>query len=244
MNLDHDLIPFLDLTSLNDNDTDDVIEQLCKRAKTPHGNVAVVCVYPQFLPVAHAALKNTPIKIATVANFPLGNDHVNGVLKSIEQSIKGHADEIDVVMPYHAFLTGDTAIVEKFILACKEMCGEKIILKVILETGALKTDDLIYTASRLVIENGADFIKTSTGKVAVNATLEAAKVMLAAIKDSGRNVGFKAAGGIRTSEQATRYVTLAEEILGENWLTPQTFRLGASSLLDDILRKNTAEGWA
>lgn len=238
MNLDLDLIPFLDLTSLNDNDNDDVIQQLCKRATTPHGSVAAVCVYPQFLPVAYAALKNTHIKIATVANFPLGNDHVNAALKSIEQSIKDHADEIDVVMPYHAFLAGDTAIVEKFILACKEMCGEKIILKVILETGALKTDDLIYTASRLVIENGADFIKTSTGKVAVNATPEAAKAMLSAIKDSGRNVGFKAAGGIRTSEQATRYVMLAEEIMGEGWLTPENFRLGASSLLDDILRKN------
>lgn len=229
------LISLLDLTSLNDNDDENVIQTLCQRATTPQSNVAAVCIYPQFVSTAYNFLKNTGIKIATVANFPNGNDHLNATLKSIEHSIAAHADEIDVVMPYHAFMAGDTALIEKFILACKEMCGTAVTLKVILETGALEKSDLIYSASRLVIENGADFVKTSTGKVEVNATLEAAAYILLAIKDAGRPVGFKAAGGIRTLQQAHSYLYLAESIMGKDWINAQTLRLGASSLLDVVL---------
>jgi len=230
------LISLLDLTSLNDDDNISVIQNLCQRASTTVGHVAAVCLYPEFVAIAKAALKNTSIKIATVANFPDGNDHLTPAIKSIEQAIQAGANEIDLVMPYHAFLAGNTAIVEKFVYACKEVCSQAITLKVILETGVFPSVDLIYTASRLVIESGADFIKTSTGKSQVNATLEAAIYILLAIKDSGRKIGFKAAGGIRTYAQAISYIKLAELIMGEDWVSSKTFRLGASSLLDTILQ--------
>jgi deoxyribose-phosphate aldolase len=229
------LISLLDLTSLNADDTVDSTQQLCQKAVTAYGNVAAICIYPQFLTTASEALRNNKVKLATVVNFPDGNDHLHPALKTIEQAINHGANEIDLVMPYHAFLAGDTAMVEKFVLACKEMCGANIILKVILETGALQESHLIYTASRLAIENGADFLKTSTGKIAINATLEAAAYMLLAIKDSGKQVGFKASGGIRTPEQAMQYVNLAELIMGKDWAQPSTLRLGASSLIDALV---------
>jgi deoxyribose-phosphate aldolase len=229
------IISLLGLTSLNDNDTEAAIIKLCERAKTPIGNVAAVCIYSQFISTAHHALLNKNIKIATVANFPHGNNPIETVITEITSAINNGANEIDVVMPYQIYLKSEREIIEKFVTQCKQACGKTILLKVILETGALQDPKLIYQASRAAIDGGADFIKTSTGKIAVHATLEAAAIMLQTIKDSGTNVGFKAAGGIRTMQQAVGYLYLAETIMSKNWLKPTHFRLGASILLDDLL---------
>jgi len=234
-NLAARVIPLIDLTSLNDNDTEQSVLQLCAKSKTSLGNVAAVCIYPQFVKTAKNALQSSNIKIATVANFPYGNDDHTSALNSIKQSIADGADEIDVVMPYQTFLAGDKNTVHEFIHACKQVCGTHIILKVILETGAIQKTSLIKEATEIAIEAGANFIKTSTGKIPVGATLEAAATILLTIKQTGRSVGFKASGGVRTAEQAAQYLHLAELILGKDWISPQSFRIGASGLLDILL---------
>lgn len=226
-------IPLLDLTSLNDTDNDSVITQLCTQALTPLGSVVAVCVYPQFVKLAKHLLNNTQVRIATVANFPAGEFDIDATLITIAQALKDGADEIDVVMPYRTYLAGDQTMLEPFVKVCKQTCGDAT-LKVILETGALQQAEVIYAASCAAIAGGADFLKTSTGKVAVGATLEAAAVMLWAIKESGQKVGFKAAGGVRTVEQAAEYMQLAELMMGANWISPKTFRLGTSSLLEKL----------
>lgn len=233
------IISLIDLTSLNDSDTEETITALCQKANTALGSVAAVCVYPQFVKLAKSKLQNTPVKIATVANFPHGKDSLENVLSSIQQSIQDGADEIDVVFPYEKFLQGEVEFVVDFIRACKKICGKEILLKVILETGALKDSQIISAASVNALKAGADFIKTSTGKTAAGATPEAATVMLVAIKEMTeelhRSFGFKASGGVRTIEQAKQYLTLADKIMGPDWVTPKTFRLGASQLLDVVL---------
>lgn len=235
------IIPLLDLTSLNETDKETTIKQLCARAFTPIGNVAAICIYPQFISIAQQALFRGNTQIATVANFPEGSNDLADTTLTIEDAINDGAHEIDVVMPYQAYLKGDHTFVESFIRQCKEACGTTVILKVILETGALSDVKTIYNASRLVIENGADFIKTSTGKINIGATLTAATVMLQAIKDSNCSVGFKAAGGVRTIEDAAGYLHLAETIMGKEWITPQHFRIGASTLLEKLLEFNNKQ---
>lgn len=226
------IIPLLDLTSLNVDDNEQTIQQLYTRAKTELGDVAAVCVYPQFVKLSKEMLAKTAIKIATVANFPEGNNHLSAVIKTIEKAIEQGAQEIDVVIPYHVFLQGDETSVQAFIFACKEMCGKNILLKAILETGALRQSDLIYKASRLCIDSGADFLKTSTGKINIGATLEAAAHILLAIIDSNAAVGLKVSGGIRTTAQANSYLKLAELMINKEWITANHFRIGASSLLN------------
>jgi len=228
-------IPLLDLTSLNSSDTDASITELCQKALRLSEKVAAVCVYPQFVKLIKQQLANSGIKICTVANFPEGSTDIEATVKTIFANAVNGADEIDVVMPYSAFLTGETSVVQTFVKVCKQACGPHITLKVILETGALVNPEQIYQASCAAIAGGADFIKTSTGKVDINATLPAAAAMLTAIKDTGGSVGFKAAGGIRTAQQALGYLYLGEQIMGNDWITPGHFRLGASSLLDDLL---------
>ncbi|MDF2866596.1 MAG: 2-deoxyribose-5-phosphate aldolase [Gammaproteobacteria bacterium] len=231
------IISVIDLTSLNDTDDKAAIDALCTKALTPLGQVAAVCVYPQFVQQAKTKLLNTNIKVATVANFPQGNATQQVVLAEIGQAVASGADEVDVVIPYQAYLANRAESVEFFLRNCKQACGHAK-LKVILETGALQAAELIANACQDAIQAGADFLKTSTGKVAVGATLEAAAVMLLAIKNArseGKSVGFKASGGIRTPEQAVSYISLAELILGENWLSSATFRFGASGLLDALL---------
>lgn len=229
------IISLIDLTSLNDNDTEQSILQLCAKATTTLGNVAAVCVYPQFVKTANSALQNTSIKIATVANFPHGNDDHASVLNSIKQSITDGANEIDVVMPYQTFLAGDKNTVHEFLQACKQICGAHIPLKVILETGAIQDAALINEATKVAIEAGADFIKTSTGKIPIGATLEAATAILLAIKHTERHVGLKVSGGVRTAEQAIQYLHLAELMMGQDWISPKNFRIGASGLVDVLL---------
>ena len=158
------------------------------------------------------------------------------------------ADEVDVVFPYKALIEGDESVGYDLVKACKEVCGDTL-LKVIIESGELKTPERIKRASEIAIEAGADFIKTSTGKVPVNATLEAAEVMLNVIKEKNPNIGFKAAGGVKDAQTAKAYLDLAREILGEDWVTPGHFRFGASSLLNNLLAelgladKKSTEGY-
>jgi deoxyribose-phosphate aldolase len=231
-------LSLMDLTSLNENDTDAVIEALCVQANTPEGTPAALCVYPQFITTAKAKLANlglSQVKIATVTNFPDGSSDIGRAVSETQQAVLDGADEVDVVFPYQALMAGDTDTGLELVKQCKAACGDKVILKVIIESGVLATPALINQASTIAIQAGADFIKTSTGKVPVNATLEAANIMLTAIKESQKAVGFKAAGGVRSAEEAEEYLSLARRIMGDNWLSPATFRFGASSLLGSLL---------
>lgn len=223
------LTKFIDLTTLSDNDTHESVKQLCEKALALPQKVAAICVYPQFIDTVKQSLANSDIKICTVANFPEGSTDIDKTVKTIFNAMVKGIDEIDIVMPYHAYLTGEN-LIEPFVKICKQACGSKVILKIILETGALQTAEKIQAASKAAIAGGADFIKTSTGKFAVNATLEGSEIMLTVIKDSGKNIGFKAAGGIRTAEQAKAFVALAEKIMGSEWVTPENFRIGTSTL--------------
>ncbi len=234
------MLALLDLTSLNDDDSDATIRALCRRAVTDFGNVAAVCVYPRFAMLARHALNGPGVRVATVANFPDGAPDVEAAVQETRAAIADGADEVDVVFPYRALLSGDSLLGRELVAACKVACGERGRLKVILETGALADRQMIADACRLAIAGNADFLKTSTGKRQPGATPEAAEVMLAAIADAqreGRRVGFKAAGGVRTAAQAATYLSLADRMLGADWATPDTFRFGASALIDDLLRQ-------
>ena len=235
----HRALQLMDLTTLNDNDTDASVIALCHQAKSPAGHTAAVCVYPRFVPVARKTLKEigaVDIKIATVTNFPHGNDDIGIAVAETKAAVAYGADEVDVVFPYRALMAGNQEIGFELVKACKAACGDDVMLKVIIESGELKTPELIRAASEIAIAAGADFIKTSTGKVAVNATPEAAKIMLEVIKEKNPAVGFKAAGGVKNAEQAADYLALAESVLGENWVSAKTFRFGASSLLGSLLQ--------
>ena len=231
-------ITLMDLTTLNDDDTDQKVIQLCRNAKTQSGNTAAVCIYPRFIPIARKTLKEmgaTDVKIATVTNFPHGNDDLDIACAETKAAVAYGADEVDVVFPYQALIKGNEQIGFDLVAGCKAICGEDVVLKVIIESGELKTDKLISLASKISIDAGADFIKTSTGKVPVNATLEASKTMLEAIKESGKPVGFKAAGGVKNAQVAGDYIQLARNIMGDNWVNSAHFRFGASSLLGSLL---------
>ena len=229
-------LSLLDLTNLKDDCTEAQIATLCARAQTPFGNSAAICIWPRFVAQARGLLgPDHPVKIATVVNFPAGDMEIADVAAEAREAIADGADEIDLVIPYRAFLAGNEQAVTDMVAAIRAECTGATQLKVILETGELKDMALIRRASELAIEAGADFIKTSTGKVSVNATLEAADTMLRVIRESGRKVGFKPAGGIGSVADAALYLRLAETIMTEDWAMPSTFRFGASGLLDDIL---------
>lgn len=229
-------LSLLDLTNLKEDCTPQQIAALCQRAHTEFGNTAAICIWPRFVAQARAAFgKDHTIRIATVVNFPSGDLDVATVVAETEVAIRDGADEIDLVIPYRRFIAGDETAVSDMVAAVRKACATPVLLKVILETGELKDKALIRRASEIAIAEGADFIKTSTGKVAVNATLEAADIMLQAIRDSKQKVGFKPAGGIGTVGDATLYLRLAETIMAPNWAMPSTFRFGASGLLDDVL---------
>jgi deoxyribose-phosphate aldolase len=225
----------LDLTDLTDNCTDQAIDSLCAKAIDPRGPVAAVCVWPQFVVRAREALRGSPVRIATVVNFPAGGEDVGRVTDDVQEALADGANEIDLVLPYEALRRGDVKIATEMVEAVREMTNQGRLLKVILETGELKEPGLIEKASRLAIEDGADFIKTSTGKTPVSATPEAAEIMLNAIKASGRPVGLKPSGGIRTVADAKIYLDLADRIMGPDWAKPGTFRIGASSVYDALI---------
>ncbi|MCQ8879772.1 deoxyribose-phosphate aldolase [Pseudoalteromonas shioyasakiensis] len=230
-------VQLMDLTSLNDDDTTATIETLINSIEPKLGIPAAICVYSEFVDDAKVFLGERQlnhVKVATVTNFPRGSNSLSDVINETLIAIERGADEIDLVLPYQALMAGDHELALKYVEASKECCPEHVKLKVIIESGELKTPELIAQATQIAINGGADFVKTSTGKVAVNATLQATKIMLSAIKGSGKLVGFKAAGGVKTVEQADEYLTIAENIMGGDYLRPQTFRFGASSLLADV----------
>lgn len=232
-------LKLMDLTTLNDDDTDAKVIQLCHDAKTAVGNTAAICIYPRFIPIAKKTLREqgTPeVRIATVTNFPHGNDDIDIAVAETKAAVAYGADEVDVVFPYRALIAGDDKVGFELVKQCKAACGD-VLLKVIIETGELKEEALIKKASQICIEAGADFIKTSTGKVPVNATPEYARMMLEVIRDMkvADSVGFKPAGGVRTAEDAAQYLAMADDILGDNWVDARHYRFGASSLLTNLL---------
>jgi deoxyribose-phosphate aldolase len=227
------VLPLLDLTSLNEADTDADIERLCRRA-IEYGTAAV-CIGPRFVPLAHGLLRRSGTRLATVANFPHGSDDIARAAEECAAAVAAGADEVDVVAPIEAIRGGDIGMVSELVTACRAAASETT-LKVILETGVLGEPSLITGAARAAVMAGCDFLKTSTGKTPVGATLEAAAVMLAVIEEADGKVGLKVAGGIRTIEDAAAYLKLAAELIDPSWATPKTFRFGASTLLDDVLR--------
>jgi deoxyribose-phosphate aldolase len=225
----------LDLTDLSDTCTQSAIDALCAKAIDPHGPVAAICLWPQFVKRARERLAQSTVRIATVINFPSGNADVARVVDDTREALADGADEIDLVIPYTAFRNGDAAAASEMVSAVRDAVDGGRLLKVILETGELGDDGLIRQASELAINGGADFIKTSTGKTPVSATPEAARVMLETIKSSARPVGIKPSGGIRSLADAALYLNLADEIMGAGWATPRTFRIGASSVFDALV---------
>jgi deoxyribose-phosphate aldolase len=228
----------MDLTSLTDRETEEEIVNLCQQAQSPAGQTAAICIFPRFVPLAKKILKaqQTPhIKVATVTNFPHGNDDLAIALAETQAAVAYGADEIDLVFPYRALIQGNENIGFDMVKVCKKACGEIAKLKVIIESGELKSDKLIQKASEIAINAGADFIKTSTGKVPVNATPQAAQIMLEVIKNKNINVGFKAAGGVKNVEDAAIYLEIADRVLGTEWADTTHFRFGASSLLGSLL---------
>lgn len=225
----------LDFTNLDEDCDEQAIDDLARRAVTPHGMVAALCVYPKWVARALARRPSPAIRVATVANFPAGSTDVAAALRTTEEALAAGADEVDVVLPWRALLAGDLETPAELVRRSKALFPPGRLLKVILETGELKTDTAIATASRIALDEGADFLKTSTGKVRVNATPGAAQIMLEAIRECGRPAGFKASGGIRVTGEAEAYLGLAAMIMGEEWISPATFRFGASSLLADLL---------
>jgi deoxyribose-phosphate aldolase len=234
-----------DLTTLEGADTPGKVAALCAKGLRPLPGdasvppVAAICIYPALVPGAVAHLRGTGVHVASVATaFPSGQSFLDVKLAETREAVAAGADEVDMVIDRGAFLAGDIQRVYDEIVAIKEACGSAH-LKVILETGELGTYDSVRRASILAMAAGADFIKTSTGKVQPAATLPVSLVMMEAIRDfereTGRAVGFKAAGGIRTSKQAIAYLVVLWETLGQAWMTPERVRLGASSLLNDVL---------
>jgi len=238
-------ISMIDLTTLEGQDTPGKVRALCAKAMRPDPSdptvpsVAAICVYPDMVAVAKESLGTSGVRVASVATaFPSGRAAMDVKLADVGAAVRDGADEIDMVIDRGAFLSGRYKEVFDEIVAVKAACGAAH-LKVILETGELVTYDNVRRASWLAMLAGGDFIKTSTGKVAPAATLPVTLVMLEAVRDfrdaTGRQVGVKPAGGIRTSKDAIKYLVLVNETVGEDWLDPDWFRFGASSLLNDLL---------
>ena len=238
-------VAMMDLTTLEGKDTPGKVRQMCQKALLPLdkdpsiGPVAAVCVYPNLVPTAKKALAGSSVKVASVATaFPAGQSPLPVKLDDVRRAVDFGADEIDMVIDRGAMLAGDYRKVFDEIAATKDACGPAH-LKVILETGELGSLDVVRKASEIGIAAGGDFIKTSTGKIVPAATPQVTLVMLEAIRDhfmaTGRKVGMKPAGGIRTAKQALHYLVILKETLGDAWLTPDLFRFGASTLLNDVL---------
>jgi deoxyribose-phosphate aldolase len=234
----------MDLTTLEGKDTPGKVTTMCQKARWPHEapgtpSVAAVCVYPNMVPAAKRALEGSTVKVASVAtSFPSGLSPLPVKLDDTRRAVELGADEIDMVIDRGAMLGGEFGKVYDEIVAVKEACGPAH-LKVILETGELGTYDVVRKASQIAMVAGADFIKTSTGKIQPAATPPVTLVMLEAIRDyfyaTGKRIGMKPAGGIRTAKQALHYLVMVKETLGDAWLSADMFRFGASVLLNDVL---------
>lgn len=241
----------IDNTTLNGTDNEAHVEAFCRHTMEM-GQVAAVCVYPRFVSVARKTLEGSGIRVASVAGaFPHGQLPLHLKVEEVKYAIGEGADEIDMVLSRGALLAGEDNIVRDEVAVLKEACQGRT-LKVILETGELLTPEVspftshlspLWRASQLAIDGGADFIKTSTGKIGIGATLEAAEIMLNVInenvKKGKKKVGFKAAGGISTPEEALAYAELAKKILGDDYINNQTFRIGASRLTDRLFANLT-----
>lgn len=230
----HLLIACLDLTQLGTQDNELIIHSLCQKASTHH--VAAVCVLPAFVAQAKKTLATTSVRVATVINFPSGTASIKDVLAEITDALEQGADELDIVIPYQAYLaSGDVTLIKNFIASCKKLLSAQCI-KVILESGHEQyTAKLLTNAALASLEAGAQFLKTSTGKIAHGACLSDAATMLQAIQQfDDETRGFKASGGVRTYLHAAQYYLLAQKIMGKNWPNKNTFRLGASSLLEEL----------
>ena len=230
------ILSLLDLTSLNDDDTPAVIDALCSNATQSIGKVAAVCVYPQFVAQSRARLpESSGINVATVVNFPTGDEPLADVLTQTQKALADGANEIDLVFPYKALQQGNAA-------AGEEMCSQIATLvhrhsgslKVILETGALSPSQ-IAQAAQIAIAAGADFLKTSTGKIAHGASLEASAILLDQIAQAKQPVGLKISGGVRDIATAQAYIAQAAAKMGADWVQPENFRIGASSLLKELI---------
>ncbi|HVB84281.1 MAG TPA: deoxyribose-phosphate aldolase [Rhodanobacteraceae bacterium] len=226
------MLPLLDLTSLGEDDSPARIEALCAAARTPWGLPAAVCVYPEHIVTVRRAL--AAVRVATVVNFPDGGENPDRTVRETRRAIAAGADEIDLVFPFRALRRGDLHTGAELVRACRVACGPAVTLKLIVESGELTRPELIRQACEIGLGAGVDFLKTSTGKVPVNATPAAAVVMLDAIARAGGRCGFKVAGGVRTLTDAALYLGLAESALGASWISPEHFRIGASALFGEL----------
>ena len=239
----------LDLTSLNLDDTPETIDALCDRALSPAPGIdlhpAALCIYPAFVSQVRARVAGTGIAVAAVANFPLGTSPIDDVLSEVEQALADGADEIDVVLPFRAYLAGDHLAAGELVRRVAAVCHQTdparlpARLKVILETGVLHDSDVIKAAAAVAVANGADFLKTSTGKLEPAATPASAEALLEVIdaaQRAGQTIGLKVAGGVKTVDEAAIYLELADRHLKPDTAEPGNFRFGASGLLNDIVR--------
>jgi deoxyribose-phosphate aldolase len=222
----------VDLTRLERPDDAAAIDALAAKAVTDAGRVAALCVYPEWI----ERVLGPGVPVAAVANFPAGDDDPGRAAREAGEAVEAGAAEIDVVVPWRAFLAGDPTAIERTLVATRAAIGDGIGLKAILETGSLGGDAAVRGAGGQALAAGADFLKTSTGKVGPGASLEAARVLLEVVRDAGHGA-VKASGGIRTADQAAEYLALADEVMGAGWATPERFRIGASSLVDDLLAR-------
>lgn len=228
-------IALLDLTSLGDADTPEMIDALCRRAVTPVGAVAAVCVWPRFVAQARARLAGTAVRVATVANFPDGDGDGATAAREVADAVADGAQEVDVVLPWRRFQAGDAAYARAVLTASRAACGDNVLMKVIHESGAFADLGQLRDAADLALDCGADFLKTSTGKREPGATLAAGAVFCDAIQAAPRgDGGIKASGGVRTAAQAAAWLDLVEQRMGAGWARPERFRFGASALLDAL----------
>jgi deoxyribose-phosphate aldolase len=225
-------LTMVDLTRLERPDDAAAIDALAARAIGPAGTVAAICVYPEWI----ERVIGTGVPVAAVANFPAGADDPDLAAREAAGAVQAGATEVDVVVPWRAFAAGDTSAIERTVGAARAAAGDGVGLKAILETGSVGDADAIRDAGRRALGAGADFLKTSTGKVGPGASPDAVRVLLEVVREAGHGA-VKASGGIRRTEEAARYLALADEVMGPGWATPAHFRIGASSLVDDILAR-------
>ncbi len=224
-----------DLTSLNDSDQPATVRALAALARAAPVPPACVCIWPRFIAVAREALQGSDVAVCAVANFPAGDADPQAAAAQTAAAVAEGASEVDVVFPYRELLRSDAPIGLHLVRACREACGDRALLKVILETGKL-SPDLMRRAADLAIEGGAHFLKTSTGKTQPAATPEAARILIEAIAAAApRRIGLKASGGIRTLADATLYLTLYEQKFGTGSASPANFRIGASGLFQELI---------
>jgi deoxyribose-phosphate aldolase len=222
----------VDLTRLERPDDAAAIDALAANAVSDGGRVAAICVYPEWV----ERVLGAGVPVAAVANFPAGADDADLAAREAAEAVEMGAAEIDVVVPWRTFAAGDGGAIERVVGATRAAIGPGVGLKAILETGSLEGSDAVRAAGEQALAAGADFLKTSTGKVGAGASLDATRVLLGVVRDAGHG-GVKASGGVRTAEQAGEYLALADEVMGAGWTTPEHFRIGASSLVDDLVAR-------